>query len=55
MCNTKKLMYSDCALNNRVTRWTFMDPWKSEVGLGALEELIKPKHTQNTVKIQWIC
>ena len=34
----KKLMHCHCCTNNRVPRWTFMDPCKSKVRPGAREE-----------------
>ena len=35
---TKELMRHDCGTNNRVPQWTFIDPWKPEMGPGVWEE-----------------
>ena len=38
----KKLMHGHCGTNNRVPRWTFTDPCKTEVRPGAREESASP-------------
>ena len=52
------MMYCHCDANNKVQRWTFIDPWKLEVRPGILEESVSPdwlatpfmysRHTVNT-------
>ena len=42
MKNTKELMHCHCGPNNRAPLWTFTDPCKPEVRLGAREESASP-------------
>ena len=44
------MIHWHCGTNNRVPRWSFMDPWKIEMGPGALEESVSPawlRHNRN--------